>query len=203
MTVLVVLPGQVGPPRRLVDVLRERHEGLRERYLMERAYRESTGATFGEDVDIEEERKRLAAMSDALAAGDLDAVRIGHVAGLAQLSALPTDPGPFTSPPDLDDVYVQYRHTKATTTQGLRKAWAEACADGDPDSIAAREMDIVTASIASVTAPGVDGPVTLKPEFYDALRDAGIFPWVLTAALHMQRLTSGKAWRSGVLPPKT
>mgnify|MGYP007090090211 CR=1 FL=1 len=58
-------------------------------------------------------------------------------------------------------------------------------------------------TIASVTAPGVSGPVTIEPEGYEDLRDAGVLAWLVVAAVHLQRLPSGKAWRSGVLPLKT
>jgi len=203
MSLLVVLPGQVGPPRRLVDVLRDRHEGARERYRLEAAFREGNGAPFGEDIDVEEERKRLASMQAALDDGDLDLVRLGHVAGLAQLSALPQDPGEFAVPRDLEGVSLTYRYLPARVTQALRQAWQNALESNDAIAIEDAEMAIVSGTIDTVTAPGVDGPVTLRGLEMQALRDAGVMPWMLSAALHLQRLPSGKAWRSGGLPLPT
>jgi hypothetical protein len=170
---------------------------------MELAFRAEHGAPYGEDVDVDEERKRLTSMLLALDAGDLDTVRLGHVAGLSQMSALPQDPGDFVHPVDLDGVSVTYRHLTARASQALRQTWQDALASTDTEAIEAAELAIVVETLDTVTAPGVDGDVAVKGTDMTSLRDAGVFPWLVTAALYLQRLPSGKAWRSGVLPLTT
>jgi hypothetical protein len=207
---LVVLPNTVGPSRRLVDVLRARHLDAKERYDSERKFREANGIASTPDIDWEEERKRLKAMLDVVDGHDADVFRIGHMAGLSAMSPAPTDPGEFVEPTDLVDVTVRPRYTTARRFKTLRDEWARATRGTDEGNAAEdcliAECFSEVAGLRTLRSDGTEERSKMGPidaDDLEILRGAGLTPTLLIAALYLTGLPSGKAMRSGVLPPQT
>jgi len=210
---LVVLPGSVGPRRRLVDVLREQHSDRVEAWKLDVAFREKHGIPSTPDIDWAEERRRAAAITVAVEREDPALVRLGATAALTAMSPAPQDPGEFVEPEGLGDVVIAPRFVSARKMRELRTTWAQALSAGDRDATEAAEDAIVDACIGDIeglqyVARSVAGS-TASPESvgaetqHEAWRAAGLTPWLLVAALYLQGLPSGKAWRSGVRLPTT
>lgn len=199
---LIVLPGSIGPRRRLVDVLREQHNDRVEAYKLDAAYREKHGIPSTPDIDWGEERRRVSAIAQAVEAEDPALVRLGAMAALTAMSAAPQDPGPFVEPEGLGDVVVAPRIVSAREMREMRAAYAAAVQANDREATEQAEDVILETCIGLVEGLQYsDGPV-LGLEL-EAFRDAGLTPWLLVAVLYLQSLPSGKAWRSGVQPLTT
>lgn len=208
---LIVLPGSVGPRRRLVDVLREQHNDRVDAYKLDAAYREKHGIPSTPDIDWGEERRRVAAIAQAVEAEDPALVRLGAMAALTAMSAAPQDPGPFIEPEGLGDVHFKPRFVSAREMREFRMAYASAVEANDKQAIEKAEDAIISCCIATIdglqyTAEGDDSDDVGNPTSLaelEAWRAALLTPWLLTAALYLQSLPSGKAWRSGVQPLTT
>jgi hypothetical protein len=202
---LVVLPGSVGPRRRLVDVLREQHNDRVEAWKIDVSFREKHGIPSTPDIDWAEERRRAAALAVAVEQEDAALVRLGAMAALAAMSAAPQDPGDFVEPEGLCDVHIKPRFVSAREMRELRTSWSQALAAGDRDAVELAENAIISDGIDVIEglqySDGIEGDPNVFE--YDAFRSAGLTPWLLVAALYLQGLPSGKAWRSGVRLPTT
>lgn len=199
---LIVLPGSVGPRRRLVDVLREQHNDRVEAYKLDAAYREKHGIPSTPDIDWGEERRRIAAIAQAVEAEDPALVRLGAMAALTAMSAAPQDPGPFVEPEGLGDVVIAPRIVSARQMRELRSAYAAAVSANDRDATEKAEDTIIATCIGGIEGLQYSREDVPEPQL-EAFRDAGLTPWLLTAVLYLQSLPSGKAWRSGVQPLTT
>jgi hypothetical protein len=207
---LVVLPGSVGPRRRLVDVLREQHNDRVEAWKLDVAFREKHGIPSTPDIDWAEERRRAAAITVAVEREDPALVRLGATAALTAMSPAPQDPGEFVEPEGLGDVVIAPRFVSARKMRELRTAWAQALSAGDREATEQAENRIIDCCIATIdglqyTAAPVGDDVGNPSNAHEleAWRAAGLTPWLLVAALYLQGLPSGKAWRSGVRLPTT
>lgn len=199
---LVVLPGSVGPRRRLVDVLREQHNDRVEAWKLDVAFREKHGIPSTPDIDWAEERRRAAAITVAVEREDPALVRLGATAALTAMSPAPQDPGVFVEPEGLGDVVIAPRFVSARKMRELRTAWTQALAASDREATEAAEDAVVDACICAIEGlQYTDAPVDAFE--HEAFRAAGLTPWLLVAALYLQGLPSGKAWRSGVRLPTT
>jgi hypothetical protein len=202
---LVVLPGSVGPRRRLVDVLREQHNDRVEAWKIDVSFREKHGIPSTPDIDWAEERRRAAAIAVAVEQEDAALVRLGAMAALTAMSPAPQDPGDFVEPEGLGDVHIKPRFVSAREMRELRTAWSQALAAGDRDAVELAENAIIGDCIDVIEglqySDGIEGDPNVFE--YDAFRSAGLTPWLLVAALYLQGLPSGKAWRSGVRLPTT
>jgi hypothetical protein len=207
---LVVIPNTVGPSRRLVDVLRARHDDEKYAYDSKKKFGEKNGVASTPDIDWEEERTRLKAMLEVVDSHDAEVFRKGHMAGLLTMAPAPVDPGVFEEPDDIGDVTVRPRYTSAKRFKTLRDDWARA-ARGTDEGNAAEDCLIAEcfAEVAGLRVMRSDGTEErsrmgpLEPDDLEILRAAGLTPWLLVAALYLTGLSSGKAMRSGVLPPQT
>lgn len=200
---LIVLPGSVGPRRRLVDVLREQHNDRVEAYKLDAAYREKHGIPSTPDIDWGEERRRIAAIAQAVEAEDPALVRLGAMAALTAMSAAPQDPGPFVEPEGLGDVVIAPRIVSARQMRELRSAYAAAVSANDREATEKAEDTIIETCIGRIEgleySDGGGGDILAL----EAFRDAGLTPYLLVAVLYLQSLPSGKAWHSGVQPLTT
>ena len=200
---LIVLPGSVGPRRRLVDVLREQHNDRVEAYKLDAAYREKHGIPSTPDIDWGEERRRIAAIAQAVEAEDPALVRLGAMAALTAMSAAPQDPGPFVEPEGLGDVVIAPRIVSARQMRELRSAYAAAVSANDREATEKAEDTIIETYIGRIEgleySDGGGGDILAL----EAFRDAGLTPYLLVAVLYLQSLPSGKAWHSGVQPLTT
>lgn len=202
---LVVLPGSVGPRRRLVDVLREQHNDRVEAWKLDVAFREKHGIPVTPDIDWAEERRRVAALAVAVEREDPALVRLGATAALTAMSPAPQDPGEFVEPEGLGDVHIKPRFVSAREMRELRTAWAQALSAGDREAVELAENAIISDCIDVIEGLEYSDGIEVDPDVfeYDAFRAAGLTPWLLVAALYLQGLPSGKAWRSGVRLPTT
>jgi hypothetical protein len=202
---LVVLPGSVGPRRRLVDVLREQHNDRVEAWKLDVAFREKHGIPSTPDIDWAEERRRAAAITVAVEREDPALVRLGATAALTAMSPAPQDPGEFVEPEGLGDVHIKPRFVSAREMRELRTAWAQALSAGDREAVELAENAIIGDCVDVIEGLEYSDGIEVDPDVfeYDAFRAAGLTPWLLVAALYLQGLPSGKAWRSGVRLPTT
>lgn len=200
---LIVLPGSVGPRRRLVDVLREQHNDRVEAWKLDFSFREKHGIPVTPDIDWDEERRRIAAIAQAVEQEDPALVRLGAMAALTAMSAAPQDPGPFVEPEGLGDVVISPRIVSARQMRELRSAYAAAVSANDRDATEKAEDAIINQCIGGLDGLQYTGGEPSDPHNFEALRDAGLTSWLLVAVLYLQGLSSGKAWRSGVQPHTT
>lgn len=205
---LVVLPGTIGPERLLVAVLREQHEDRREAYRLDVAFRTKHGIPSTPDIDWTEESKRVRALAEAVELADADLVRLGHQAGLLAMSPAPVDPGEYAPIAGLEAVTIRPRHLTAAESKQLRAAWRDAVAAGDAAGIEQAQAQLVRRGIQRVGGLMVEGGEgdafsDITDDEIDVLRQASLFPWLLSATLYLQSLPSGKAHRSGVQLPQT
>jgi hypothetical protein len=217
---LVVYPGQVGPSRRLVDVLRERHEDHRASVLATIAHRNKGDTPLTESVDWPNLHVEARQLVDAIVTeqeGEAHAIadRLARA-----LSVVPRDPGDFVAPDGLDDITLRPRHLSALESLELRRAMAAAYAARDDLAAAhaeARLVARVVAEVGGLTMMRDDGSTdavrvfsdtddkaaTLDDDDIEALRGSGLLPWLVVVAVWWQSLPSGKVLRSGVRPPST
>jgi hypothetical protein len=174
---LVVKPGAVAPHRSLLEVLRDAHDSRRERWRLDRDFREAQGIPLTEE------------------AGDPE-----------------PDPGPFEEPSGLPGgVTMAPRMLSVLERDDLLAACRAAYSSGDAAQARAAERALLSRAVAEVGGlrGGSGEPLTLALDgedaeaHLDAFEMAGLLPWLFAAAVFLQRLPSGKAWRSGVRPPST
>jgi hypothetical protein len=202
---LVVLPGSVGPRRRLVDVLRAEHESRVEKWKLDTAFEAKHGIPSTPDIDWAAERRRVAALAVAVEQEDPELVRAGATAALAAMSVAPQNPGEFIEPEEMGDVVIAPRFISARDVRTLQAAYVQALAVGDREATEKAEDDIIKACIERIEGLQLADGTDADPHAFEfeAFRAAGLTPWLLVASLFFQRLTTGKAWRSGVRLPTT
>jgi len=214
---LIVLPGTIGPTRRLLDVLREQHDDRRNAWKLDHEFREKHGIPSTPDIDWVEEEKRVKALLEVIELQDPNLARLGHQAGVLAMSAAPTDPGEWKAFDELDGITIRPRHLSASESKSLRLAWGDALRAGDRAAADAAENALVARAIAVVGGlrvldeDGNEKPVTEsielaaadRDQLFASFREASLLPWLLSSALYLQALPAGKAMRSGVQPPPT
>jgi hypothetical protein len=202
---LIVLPGSVGPRRRLVDVLRAQHNDRVDAHKLDVAYREKHGIPSTPDIDWGEERRRIAAIAQAVEQEDPALVRLGAMAALTAMSAAPQDPGPFVEPEGLGDVVVSPRVVSARTWREMRAAYAAALEANDREAVERAENNVLDECIERIEGLQYsDGEAGNEYQLeHSAFRAAGLTPYLLVAVFYLQSLPSGKAWHSGVQPLTT
>jgi hypothetical protein len=215
---LVVYPGQIGPSRRIVDVLRERHDDNRAAVLAEIEHRTKGGTPLTESIDWAAEAKAARELVALVEAQQETEVQRAYQRGAGAFAVVPRDPGEFVAPSGLDGVTLRPRHIPARESLALRRAMAAAYADGDDLAAAEAEAALVARVVAEVGglttvaedgreipirifAEGKDG--ALSAEDIEALRGSGLLPWLVVVSAWWQVLPAGKVQRSGVLPPST
>lgn len=207
---LLLFPGQLSAPVRLVDVLREAHEAARKARADELAARAKAGAPVDDETRWPVVSGIVAAIGDANAkqdsaalarlAGDLHKATAGHA--LEQLED-------FVGPDGVDDLVVVFRVVSAADRLNgnarLADAWQAVVdleRDGGPmvdrrladERVLQAQLAICRETIAEVQ--GVDVPV--GADLWEGLRLAGLLPWLLMACRHFLTLPPGKALRCGL-----
>lgn len=207
---MLLFPGQLGAPVRLVDVLREAHEENR------KARDEELRARVKAKIPIDDET-RWPAIGGIVkdideAAGKQDSVSLARLAGdlLKATAGNALEPiGDFVAPEGADDIVIVFRVISAAERLNgnarLADAWQQVAAlerDG-VSTIERRQADerVVQAQIAicretiaeirGVTVP--DGA-----DIWEGLRLAGLVPWLLVACRYFLLLPPGKALRCGL-----
>lgn len=204
---LVVLPGTVLPSRPLLTVLRDDHEARAADYAMRKAWRDEHGVPSTPDIDWSEHQTRLKAMLEIASSPmpDVSAMVLGHQLGLVAMSPAPKDPGEWTAPEGLERISVKPVALSAKTRNTLRDAWRAAVEGGDARASADELICAVIREVGGVEVYGATDykPLALTPEAMEPLWEAGLAPYLLTAALHLSSLDPKKALRSGGLPLPT
>ena len=188
-----------------VDVLRAQHNDRVDAYRLDVVYREKHGIPSTPDIDWGEERRRAAAIVQAVEQEDPALVRLGAMAAMTAMSPAPQDPGEYVEPEGLGDVVVSPRVVSARTWRELRAAYAAALEANDREATEKAENNILDECVDGIDGLWHDEGEPADPHVfeYDAFRAAGLTPYLLAAVFYLQGLPSGKAWHSGVQPLTT
>jgi hypothetical protein len=207
---VLLFPGQLSAPVRLLDVLREAHEASRKARADELAARAKAGAPVDDETRWPVVSGVISAIGDA--AGKQDSAALARLAGDLHRATAGNalEPiGDFVGPEGVDDLVVVFRVVSAADRLNgnaqLADAWQAVVdieRDGGPmvdrrladERVLQAQLVICRDTIAEVR--GVDVPV--GADVWEGLRLAGLLPWLLMAARHFLALPAGKALRCGL-----
>lgn len=207
---LLLFPGQLSAPVRLLDVLREAHEAARKTRADELAARAKAGAPVDDETRWPVVSGIVAAIGDASGKQDSAALaRLGADLQRATAGNALEPIGDFVGPEGVDDLVVVFRVVSAAdrlnANARLGDAWQTVVAlerEGAPmvdrrladERVLQAQLSICRETIAEVR--GVDVPA--DADVWEGLRLAGLLPWLLMAARHFLTLPPGKALRCGL-----
>ena len=207
---VLVFPGQLSQPARLVDVLREAHDASRKTRDDEIAGRRKAGVPLDDGTSWAVVDGIVGAIGDAR--GQQDSAALARLAGdLARAtSGNVLEPlGDFVGPDGVDDVVVVFRvasqSARLSDNARLADAWARVVEleRAGASMVDKREADegVVQAQLAIVRATvaevrGIDVPE--GADLWEGVRLAGLLPWFAAAARWFLTLPPGKALRCGL-----
>lgn len=206
---LLLFPGQLSAPVRLVDVLREAHDIARKARADEIAARNKAGAPLDDETRWSVVAGVVGAIGEAHAKQDSAVLaRLGGDLARATSGNALEPIGDFVGPDGVDDLVVVFRvASQADRLNGnarLADAWQTVVdieRDGGPmvdrrladERVLQAQLAICKETIAEVR--GVDVPA--GADLWEGLRLAGLVPWLLMACRHFLTLPPGKALRCG------
>lgn len=207
---LLLFPGQLGAPVRLLDVLREAHENNRKARDDELQARVKAGAPTDDETRWPVVAGIVSAIGDA--AGKQDSANVARLAADLHRATAGNalEPiGDFVGPEGVDDVVVVFRVVSAAdrlnANARLADAWQQVVdleREGAPtvdrrqadERVIQAQLAICRETIAELR--GIDAPA--GADVWEGLRLAGLVPWLLMAARYFLTLPPGKALRCGL-----